>query len=192
MSPTWQVGSLPLAPPRSKCRSVVLTLWPLRIVYGILQGRILEWVAFPFSRGSSQPRDWTQVSCIAGGFFTSWATGKPSATWEAPSDTARASLLYPISRHKVFRHRRLESHDSVDTQVIYCLSPCQWPPRGGTCKSPRQNPYPLWSSLGHQALRRLFCEVFKDFEVFETGSLLGCEGPSQIFLPDPFLYKYFE
>ena len=33
-----------------------------------------EWVAFPFSRGSSQPRDWTQVSCIAGGFFTSWAT----------------------------------------------------------------------------------------------------------------------
>ena len=41
---------------------------------GILQVRILEWVAFRFSRGSSQPRDWTQVSCIAGGFFTSWAT----------------------------------------------------------------------------------------------------------------------
>ena len=35
-------------------------------VYGILQARILEWVAMPFSRGSSQPRDWTQVSCIAG------------------------------------------------------------------------------------------------------------------------------
>ena len=43
-------------------------------VHGILQASILEWVAFPFSRGSSQPRDWTQVSCIAGGFFTSWAT----------------------------------------------------------------------------------------------------------------------
>ena len=42
-------------------------------VHGILQARILEWVAFPFSRGSSQPRDRTQVSCIAGGFFTSWA-----------------------------------------------------------------------------------------------------------------------
>ena len=39
--------------------------------HGILQARILEWVAFPFSRGSSQPRDQTQVSCIAGGFFTS-------------------------------------------------------------------------------------------------------------------------
>ena len=40
-------------------------------VHGILQARILEWVTFPFSRGSSQPRDWTQVSHIAGWFFTS-------------------------------------------------------------------------------------------------------------------------
>ena len=39
-------------------------------VHGILQARILEWVAIPFSRGSSQPRDQTQVSHIAGGFFT--------------------------------------------------------------------------------------------------------------------------
>ena len=38
-----------------------------------LWARILEWVAIYFSRGSSQPRDWTQVSRIAGGFFTSWA-----------------------------------------------------------------------------------------------------------------------
>ena len=36
--------------------------------------RILEWVAFPFSKGSSEPRDQTQVSLIGGGFFTSWAT----------------------------------------------------------------------------------------------------------------------
>ena len=43
-------------------------------VHGILQARILEWVVFPFSRGSSWPRDRTQVSHIAGGFFTSWAT----------------------------------------------------------------------------------------------------------------------
>ena len=41
--------------------------------HGILQARILEWVAFPFSRGSSQPRDQAQVSRIAGRFFTSWA-----------------------------------------------------------------------------------------------------------------------
>ena len=40
-------------------------------VPGILQARILEWVAFCFSKESSQPRDQTQVSSIAGGFFTS-------------------------------------------------------------------------------------------------------------------------
>ena len=40
-------------------------------VHGILQGRILEWVAAPFSRGSSQPRDQNQVSPTAGKFFTS-------------------------------------------------------------------------------------------------------------------------
>ena len=42
-------------------------------LHGILQARILEWVAFPFSRGSSQPRDQTQVSHVAGRFFTSCA-----------------------------------------------------------------------------------------------------------------------
>ena len=41
---------------------------------GTIQTRILERAAFLFSRGSSQPRDWTQVSCTAGGFLTSWAT----------------------------------------------------------------------------------------------------------------------
>ena len=44
------------------------------IVHGILLARILECVAVPFSRGSSQPKDWTQVSCITGRFFTSWVT----------------------------------------------------------------------------------------------------------------------
>ena len=48
-------------------------------VHGILQARILEWVAVPFSSGSSQPGDQTQVSCIAGGFFT-------ADHWERPHD----------------------------------------------------------------------------------------------------------
>ena len=43
-------------------------------VHGILQARILEWVAMPFSRGASQPKDQSWVSCIAGRFFTLWAT----------------------------------------------------------------------------------------------------------------------
>ena len=51
-------------------------------VHRILQARTLEWVAFPFSRGSSQPRDWTQVSHVAGGFFTSWVR--------------LISILYPV------------------------------------------------------------------------------------------------
>ena len=50
-------------------------------VHGILQARILEWVAFSFSRESSQLRDWTQVSHIAGGFFTSLATREAQEYW---------------------------------------------------------------------------------------------------------------
>ena len=45
-------------------------------VHGIIQARIVEWVVFAFSRGSSQPRDCTQVSHIAGRFVTSSATRK--------------------------------------------------------------------------------------------------------------------
>ena len=47
-------------------------------VHAVLQARTLEWVAIPLSRGSSQPRDPTWVSCTAGRFFTIWATGKLS------------------------------------------------------------------------------------------------------------------
>ena len=58
---------------RSVMSDSLLTPWT-NIAHGILQVRILEWVAFPFSGGSSQPRDQTQVSGTAGGYFTSWAT----------------------------------------------------------------------------------------------------------------------
>ena len=64
---------------QSASRSVVSdSLWPHgplgSSVHGILQAKILEWVAIPFSRESSQPRHWTWVSCNAGRFFTIWAT----------------------------------------------------------------------------------------------------------------------
>ena len=58
------------------------------IVHGILQARILEWVSVPFSRGSSQARDRTQVSCTAGKFFTSWATRKWSCSAMSDSTTS--------------------------------------------------------------------------------------------------------
>ena len=50
-------------------------------VHGTLQATILEWVAFPFSRRPSQPRDQTQISRIAGRFFISWATREAQEHW---------------------------------------------------------------------------------------------------------------
>ena len=58
---------------------------------GILQARIVEWVAMPSSRGFSQPRNWTKVSCTAGRFFTIWAPGKPSS-----SDDPWGALKGPV------------------------------------------------------------------------------------------------
>ena len=54
---------------------------PASSVHGILQARRLEWIDFPLSRGSSQPRNWIQVSHIAGGFFTVWATRETQKYW---------------------------------------------------------------------------------------------------------------
>ena len=51
---------------------------PGSAVHGIFQARVLEWVAISFSRGSSQPRDWTWVSHTAGRHFTTWATREAS------------------------------------------------------------------------------------------------------------------
>ena len=62
-----------------------------------LQARILEWVAIPFSRGSSQPRDQTQASCIAGRFLTIWATREAQEYWNeqpipSPGDLPKPGL----------------------------------------------------------------------------------------------------
>ena len=70
-------------------------------VHGTLQARTLEWVALPFSRGSSQPRDWTQVFCIASRFFTSWTT--------------REALV----RGKIWKH-----HFKRDVIVLKTMSTC--------------------------------------------------------------------
>ena len=73
-------------------------------VHGILQARILEWVAIPFSRGSSQPMDWTQVSRNAGGFFTSWAT--------------REAQEYLMTEHE---HNSIYVCIGMYYWVIYCI-----------------------------------------------------------------------
>ena len=62
----------------------------------ILQARTLGWGAFPLSRGSSQPRGRTQAAHIAGGFFTSWATGKPRSRWGARNGPGRQWSSRPV------------------------------------------------------------------------------------------------
>ena len=69
-------------------------------IHGIFQARILEWVAISFSRGSSRPRDWTQVSHIVGRRFTLWATrwegaGKPRwRQWPERRQTAKTAVQF--------------------------------------------------------------------------------------------------
>ena len=99
-------------------------------VHGILQTRILELsIAFPFSSWSSQPRNWTTVSCIAGGFFTVWATwmalddasqtlcrgmGFPSLPHHPPT-----GVCFQQSRHDQGGRGRLaeEGHSSSYSQI---------------------------------------------------------------------------
>ena len=77
--------------PRSEVSQSCPTLWdsmdcslPGSSLHGIFQARVLEWVAISFSRGSSRPRDWIQVSSIAGRCFTIWATRETPVLW--PTD----------------------------------------------------------------------------------------------------------
>ena len=64
-------------------------------VHGILQARILEWVAFPSSRGSSQPTEWIGVFCTAGGFFTSWASREDQEYWSGQPISSPVALPDP-------------------------------------------------------------------------------------------------
>ena len=94
--------------------------------------RILEWIAFPFSSGSSRPRNWIRVSHIAGRFFTSWATrealiGEPELTFLAmgsrhwssgcPVDAlSLASGPGSITMHRGHGHRQLSSEQGPHYQ----------------------------------------------------------------------------
>ena len=64
---------------------------PQTSVLGILQATILEWVAISFSRGSSWPRDWSLVSCIAGRFFTLWAIREAQGKQRHPFPQIKAA-----------------------------------------------------------------------------------------------------
>ena len=71
-------------------------------VHRICQARVLEWVAISFSRGCSRPRDWTQVSCIAGRGFTLWAT--VSTQENQTSQVKEFSVFYVREDARVWTH----------------------------------------------------------------------------------------
>ena len=97
------------------------TLWPHGLyspprssIHETLPARILEWVAVPFSRGSSQPRDQTQVSHSAGGYFTIWATRK-------------APYIYLLPHTYLLQHRWRNKRLNVVLNFHFChLLPWFW------------------------------------------------------------------
>ena len=104
--------------------------------HGILQPRILEWVAIPSSSGSSRSRDWTQVSHIAGRFFTSWATREAKNTrvgslslvqWVFPTQESNRDLLH--CRQILYQRAMREEY----------VVPCPTSPTQGTW---------VWAALG--------------------------------------------
>ena len=88
------------------------------IVCGILQARILEWVTFSFSRGSSQPRDRTQVFGNAGGFFTSWATREAQEYWSGSLSLLQGILLTQKSNCGLLHCRRILYHLSYQGSLM--------------------------------------------------------------------------
>ena len=81
--------------------------------------RILGWVAYPFSSKSSQPRNWTRVSCIAGGFFTNWAIRK-AIHKEVPKSLPAPSTMWSC-RDKTAVIQDVDLH-----QILNLLAPWSW------------------------------------------------------------------
>ena len=77
-------------------------------VHGILQARILKWIAFPFSRGSSQPRDRSQVSCIAGRFFINWAMHSQIANL----------FIYHLRQVRNYMKKKVKNNESCSAQFL--------------------------------------------------------------------------
>ena len=105
---------------------------PGSFIHGILQARILEWVAISSSRGSSWPRDQTYISCIAGSFLTHWATR------EAPSYTGSSQIQW--------EKRTTQAHVQGDKD--YQQSRSTWRLITETSSSPLSQPH-IFIYLSH-------------------------------------------
>ena len=79
------------------------SLWPHGYtVHRILQVEILEWVAIPFIKGYSWPRNQTQVSCIADRFFPSWATREAFVSWKGDARKEGKHMQQEVITKKIF------------------------------------------------------------------------------------------
>ena len=108
-------------------------------VHGIIPARTLEWVAISFSRGSSQPRDQTHVSCLAGEFFTTEPSGKLSVSFL----TKTLILLYQgptFTALCICVHTQLSSTRSDPMEPTRLLCPWDYPSKntGVGCHFPLQ------------------------------------------------------
>ena len=129
---------------------------PSSSVHGIFQA-ILEWAAIPFSWGSSQPRDWTWVSCIAGRFFIVWATR------EAPFEifimyTFKNVCVYSFSKVIEVKSKKTLTHQAVEDLRYSPFNTC---PQGRrhhrklTCKSARASA----PAIGHRGCWRIKIDI---------------------------------
>ena len=122
-------------------------------VHGDSLGRILEWVSMPSSRGSSQPRHQIRVSCIAGRFFTSWATREAHVTDDSTKNSKRIWYLFFSNYCKTLKKRK-----HLLTHLVRPASPKGWYQRQST-KMKIIGEYLLWhltrwlSEFKHQCKR---------------------------------------
>ena len=95
-------------------------------VHQIFQARVQEWIAISFSRGSSQPRDWTRVSRIAGRCFTIWATREISTERlnNTTTLTGLTCVLYTLDLGKRLRWVELFGKLFLSSLCIICLQHC--------------------------------------------------------------------
>ena len=133
---------------------------PGSFVHGILQARILEWVAIPFSKGSSWSRGQTWVSCIAGRFLTDWPPGKPMkgiSSLQFSSVTQLCPTLCDPMNHSMpglpVHHQLLEFSQTFVHQVGDAIQPSH----------PLSSPSP--PALNHSQHQGLFQWVNSSHEV---------------------------
>ena len=145
-------------------------------VQGILQARVLEWVAVPSSRGSSSPRDRTCISCIVDGFFSTEPQGKP---WHDPKE--KSSVTFDISWEPQMTRSRGCFLDSLLPTASSVLHTC-W----GRCGSSDGNKWPMdwgkrpWAAGTVSEARGLSEEILS---VLKAAGFVFTENHLQALLP---------